>query len=764
MTSRFEGQARTTERPVPGRPSERSLPLIQSKLAAPRSQNGSISRARVLALFDVPENSTMAMVAAPPGYGKTTAARDWCALRDEPLAWVTLDEGDNDPVRLWTYVAAAVDHVIPGLGESSRERLRRGEVGGAVEELADLIAASRRRLIVVLDDLHTITDADSLHSLDRFLDRRQTGCRLILITRTDPRLRLARPRAEGVLAEIRAGDLGFTEAEAREFLVERCGLPLSDDEIAVLMTRTEGWPVALMLASLWLRRVEDPRAALLDFGGDHRFVVDYLHDELLGSIDPAARDFLLQACVLGRFTAKLCDGVFGRTDSAAVIAELERSTLLITRLGRGPWYRVHALLADFARFHLRSLSSGAAEELHRRTADWLRGRGLFAEAIEHAAMAGDQEAVADILSAHHLPLIRSGGARTFLRWVRTLRSEQLLHHPELAVAAATVTSVLGHATLERRRLLDLADRGAEGAEEPVRVYVETASAMVRAATIEGNVGQAVIHGRRAVELAQAIGGELLVPALGGLARALYFAGAVDEAWSTALRALEPPGLEERRPGHALARSLLALAALARGQIETARPHAEAARAILADFGSRTWLGANAAVAWALLHAQEGRLADAERDLSYAERLFRDEVGTIGHTWSLILLARVRCSRGRLGAAADALASARSEMADFTDSGVLAELADDVVRELTQGRARAHRGEVLDLPSDAEQPVLQLLATDLSASEISAKLFLSPNTVRSHIRAIYRKLGVGSRADAVARAQTLGLLGETHSPR
>ena len=763
LAGRVKNDARALQPRADGRPAERLPPLVEAKIAPPQTRKGTVSRPRVLRLFDVPEDATVALVAAPPGYGKTTAAREWCALRGDPLAWVTLDAGDNDPVRLWTYAASAVDGVSPGLGAGSLLRLRGGAVDGAIDELTSRIGASRRRLIVVLDDVQTVTDADSLASLDRFVERLPAGCRLVMITRTNPRLRLARARARGILAEIRAADLAFTAAEARELLVDRCELPLSDHAVDVLMMRTEGWPAALVLASVWLRRVEEPNAALREFGGNHRFIVDYLREEVIGSMDADTRDFLLRASVLGRFTAEMCDGVLDRTDSATVITELERTTLSMTSLERGAWFRVHALLAEFARFQLASLEPGAAEEVHRRAADWLRGRGLFAEAVEHAAAAGDQDAVADILSAYHLPLIRNGRARTFLRWMRTLPDEQLLEHPELAVAGATVASVFGRATLERRRLLDLAGRGASSASEPVRAYVETATAMVRAASIEGDVGQAVIDGRRAVELAQATGGELLVPALGSLARALYFAGEVDEAWSSALRAIEQPGVEQRPPGHALARAMLALAELARGQSETARTHAERARMILADFGGRSWLGGNAAAALGLLHAGEGKLSEAERELAYAERLFRDEISTVDHTWALVLLARVRCSRGRLEGAEAALRVARAGLADFTDSGIVATLADEVARDLSEAQARAHHGEVREPPSRAELAVLRLLATDLSSREISAMLFLSQNTVRSHTRAIYRKLGVNSRPDAVARAEMLDLLRETESP-
>ncbi len=225
LAGRVENEARALRPRADGRPPERLPPLVEAKIAPPEVREGTVSRPRVLRLFDVPGDATVALVAAPPGYGKTTAAREWCALRGDPLAWVTLDAGDNDPVRLWTYVASAVDGVSPGLGEGSLLRLRGGAVDGAIDELTNRIAASRRRLIVVLDDVQTVTDADSLASLDRFVERLPAGCRLVMITRTDPRLRLARARARGILAEVRAADLAFTAAEARALLVERCELP-----------------------------------------------------------------------------------------------------------------------------------------------------------------------------------------------------------------------------------------------------------------------------------------------------------------------------------------------------------------------------------------------------------------------------------------------------------------------------------------------------------------------------------------------------------
>jgi LuxR family transcriptional regulator, maltose regulon positive regulatory protein len=742
-------------------------PLAEAKLAAPRARGGLVERPRILRALDAGEEAALTLVAAPAGYGKTTAVREWCAKRAPALAWVTLDAGDDDPVRLWTYLATAVDRVRGGLGRAALQRLRFGasSIEGPVDELMNGIAAFGDELVVVLDDLQIVTDGECLASIDYALDHLPANGHLIAVTRTDPSLRLAQLRARGALAELRADELAFTATEAHELLVERGGgFELDAEEVETLRKRTEGWPAALFLSALWLRSVEDPHRAVREFGGDHRFVADYLSSEVIGSLEDDARSFLLRACVLGRFTAELCDGVLGRSDSASILAELERSNLFVRRLEHQSWYRIHSLFAEFAVHQLASLEPGAAEEIHRLAAGWLRSRGRPAEAVEHASAAGDHELVAQILVEHHLAAYRAGGARTLIRWMRTLPDEQFIEHPELAVGAATVAATIGQTTLEQRRYLHLAGR--VRAEHPERLspYVGAMEEMVRALTVDSGVGRALLHGRRAIDLARAGADEVLVSALGSYARAAYLAGDLDEAWNAALQAVEHPDAERRPPGHGLARSTLALVAVERGQIALARVQAEQAKAIVGRIGiSRTWLGANASAALGSVLEHEGAYAEAERELAYAEHFFRDEVATVHHAWLLVVLARVRCRRGRLEEAEATLRSAHESLAGLADSGQVPSIAAEVERELAVARGRAGGGELLDPPSDAELAVLRLLATDLSARAIGDELFLSPNTIRSHTRALYRKLGVNSRADAVARADTLGLLGQAETP-
>jgi LuxR family maltose regulon positive regulatory protein len=738
------------------------VPLAEAKLAAPRQRSGMVMRPDVLGALDAGEEALLTLVAAPAGYGKTTAVRAWCAGTGAPLAWVTLDAGDNDPVRLWTYVATAVDRVRQGLGRQALRRL--GTAGGPIEnpvdELMKGLADFEERLVLVLDDVQAVVDSEALASIDYALERLPPNVRLIMLTRVDPPVGLAQLRARGGLVELRTGELAFSTEEARELLVQRGAIDLEDDEVEMLRERTEGWPAALFLASYWLRGVEDPHLAAREFRGDHRFVAEYLSREVIDALDDDTRGLLLRASVLERFTAPLCDAVFDRSDSASVLAELARSNFFLVRLEHGGWFRVHPLFAEFASFQLTLLDPGAATEIHRRAAGWLLSRGLPVEAVEHAAAAQEHRFVAELLVDYHLSLIRSGGARTLLRWVQTLPEEEIVEHPELAVSAATAASMIGRSALTRRRFLWLARRARFEHPERFTPYVRCVAAMVSAASVDADVGHAVLQGRLAVAIALTDADEVAVAALAGFARALYLAGQVEEAWTMAMEAVEHPDIDRRKPGHALARSTLALVATERGWIASARVHAEKAKSLVGGVASsRTWLGANASAALGAVLAEDGNLAEAERELAQAEHFFRDEVATVHHAWILVLLARVRCRRGHLEGAEAALHSARESIAELADAGRAPAMAFELEREIEQARGRAEGGELLEAPSEAEFAVLRLLASDLSARQIGEKLFLSANTVRSHTRSIYRKLGVNSRADAVARAGVFGLFGQ-----
>ena len=726
-----------------------------------------VRRPRLEQLLETGADAALTLVAAPAGYGKTTAVRAWYESSDSALAWVTLDAGDNEPARFWAYVSTAVDRIRNGLGRRALHRLRSPgmAIEAAIDEVMNGIADYGQAVTLVLDDLQTVTDRDCLASLDYAIHRLPANARVIVLTRADPALPLPRLRGRGALTEVRASDLAFTSPEARELLVDRSGLELDEEQVGILLKRTEGWPAAMCLAALWLHKVEDLDRAVLEFGGDQRYVAEYLSQEVLAALDADHRAFLLRAAVLGSFTAELCDAVLERSDSSAVLSGLEESNLFVMSLERREWFRVHALFAEFAAARLALVEPTEPQMIHRRAAAWLRSQGLVVEAITHAAAAGDHELVAEMLSEDHLALIRMGRSGTVLRWARTLPDDVVVDHPLVAVAAATAAMLVGRLTSERRRFLLLARRAKAMHPERFGAYEECVAAMVSCASLDDGVTEAVVEGYRAVEIAQRSVDSSLVAALAGLARALYFAGDLEQAWSAASRALEHPDAPRRPPGYAVSHALLALIAADRDHLSAARSHADAARVIVGRISSsRSWLGAIAAEALGAVLAAEGDLAGAERELSYAERFIDDEFATVDHALLLVRLADVRRRRGRLDEAAASLRRARDELDEVGDSGVLPQFVARVASALEEARREASDGEVFELPTAAELAVLRLLATELSAREIGGELFLSPNTVRSHIRAVYRKLGVGSREGAVARAEALDLLVKTQSPR
>jgi LuxR family maltose regulon positive regulatory protein len=457
--------------------------------------------------------------------------------------------------------------------------------------------------------------------------------------------------------------------------------------------------------------------------------------------------------------------VLARTDSATVLAELEEANLFVMRLERGGWYRLHSLFAEYARAHLAAEDPAAAARLHRAAAEWLRARRLPAEAMAHASAAGDHEFVAELLGEHDIAMIRHGLSRVVLRWVRSLPPDVVEAHPGLAASAALADFVVGGNARERRRYLEIADRARLADKAGSDPLLEIETLLVRAFAMDHGVAQGVRDGRRAVELAREGLDHAAPGANASHARALFFAGDLDEASAAAVRVLEHPTAELSRPSLVVARTILALAAVERGRLSSARTHAEEAKAVVHGLGaSRTFLGANASMALGAVLAAEGRLIEAEHELSRAEHLLSDDVPTIDHAWTLALLGRVRLQRRRLDEADSTGGTLRDDLIELPDSGRLGSIAAAVKRELAHARDRAARDGAPEPPTEAELGVLRHLATDLSVREISERLFLSPNTIRSHRRALYLMFDVHTRYELIARATALGLLDEAQSPR
>jgi LuxR family maltose regulon positive regulatory protein len=742
-------------------------PLVETKFAQPRQRSGIVERKRILHALDAADGAELTLLAAPTGYGKTTAVRAWCARGQAPVAWVTLDAGDNDPVRLWTYVASAVDRIRQGLGRPALLRLRATGVSleVVVDELVNGIVSYSAPLIVVLDDLQAVTDLDCLASIEYAVERLPANARLLVISRVDPTMHLARMRGRGTLVELRAAELAFSREEARELLVEREGISLVSEDVEALVERTEGWPAGLYLAALWLRGLDDPSSRVREFAGHHRQVADYLGSEVLDALAGDVRSFLMRSAVLGRFTAELSDEVLGRTDSSSMLAALEQSNLFLVPLdGAGAWFRYHTLFSERLRLELVAIEPEAEVEIHRRASVWFRERGFVIEAAEHAAEARDFALVAQLLADNHLIMLRSGLSSTLLRWIRTLPEPHLLEFPILPVAAAVALGLTAGPAVERRRFLALADRAKAEYPERLVAYHDAAVEMARSTWIDDDVGEAISHGRQAVALSRAGASDISVATLASLATALYMAGDLDGAAEAAQNAVRDVEAERQTLGRIEALSTLVLVTAERGHLAAARFHADELRTIVREAGLRQgWVGGSAAAAQAVVLAAEGRLSDAEPEAAHAEQTRRGPEANVSHAWTLILLASIRARRGHLSQAESALDEASQMLVEFPDAGRVPAMADEARTVLEQAKADADVLALREPPTPAELEILRLLATNLSQREIGKELFLSLNTVKTHTRNIYRKLGATSRQDAIARAVAAGRLDPSELP-
>jgi LuxR family maltose regulon positive regulatory protein len=744
-----------------GRP---GLRVIEPKLMPPRVHPGMLRRARLLATLDGEGETPLTVLNAAVGYGKTTLVRSWCIERPEAVIWITLDSADDDPARLWTHLATGVERVGQGLGGDALAALgtRGAPVEAAVDELMNGLVRYGRPLTVVVDDLHAVGSDASLRSIRYAIERLPANVRVLASTRSDPPIGLPRLRARRALAEIRARELAFTVEETSELLTHE-GIALSGESVELLVERTEGWPAGLYLAALWLRDLDDPNGEVRAFAGSARAVGDYLTDEVLTALAPDRRDFLLRTSVLGRFTPELCDAVLGRSDSAVVLGELAASNMFLVALdARGEWYRYHHLFGEVLQLEL---GGEAAPELRRRAASWCSAHGLVEDAIEYAAAAGDAEMAAELLLEHHLQFIWGGRLEQFLGWIRWLPSELLVSDPLLPASAAAAAAALGRPEVELERLLALAERARRQRPQLWSPYVEAAVEVTRAEAIQrGDVAAAVEHGRRAVAAAHAGADVLTVGVLASLSQALFFAGDVDQSRQIALDAVERPDAPDVPDGYVGALGMLALIDAEQGLTESAEAWAQQAIAFARQrFQADSWVASMAHLALALVCASTDRLDEAEREAMRGERLRRSPQPTVGHAHALLVLAQVRVARSRLSRAAHDLQRAKGAIAGFPDPGRLPEIADAVERSLAATQATAGNREPIEEPSPAELAVLQGLAAGLSRREIGTQLYISLNTVKSHTRQLYRKLGATSKDEAVARAEALRLLDGSKSP-
>ena len=536
--------------------SERDV-LLATKLNVPGLRPDLVPRPRLAQRLDEGRGQGLVLVCAPAGYGKTVLLAGWVRGGRRPVAWLSLDAGDNDPARFWRHAVAALDRVRPGIGE------RIGPLLGppAPPSFEPLVTAlinevagppgTDEALLLVLDDYHLIGSRLVHESLGFLLEHQPPGLQLALTSRSDPPLALARLRARGQLTELRAADLRFTPGEAAALLQQVAGAPdqarpdapLPDAAVAALTARTEGWAAGLQLAALSLRGQDDVDGFVAAFTGSHRHVLDYLAEEVLEQQPGRVREFLLETSVLDRLSGELCDTITGRPGSQALLEQAERAGLFVVPLDevRG-WWRYHHLFADLLRARLQAEQPARVPGLHRNAAAWYAERGLADDAIRHAIAAGEMTWAARLIE-QHFDAAHSlrGEAATIQRWLTPFPADLIRSRPRLLLAQA-VPAAMGGRLEEAQQLVDAAERAYAGAgEEAFEPAIGRAGSLlvnvpVMIALVHGYLAQLRGDARGTAEFgAQALAGSregewiLRSVAQGQLAVAEWLGGRLGEA-------------------------------------------------------------------------------------------------------------------------------------------------------------------------------------------------------------------------------------------
>ncbi len=407
--------------------------ILATKLYIPSPPPRTVGRARLVERLDagLAARRKVTLISAPAGFGKTTLAAAWIAGAGRRAAWLALDENDGDPVRFLIYVTRALQSCRPGLGAGILESLQapqpppiEGMLTALINEIAALEgAADPPGIVLVLDDYHAVDSRGVDEALNFLIEHLPPQLHVAITTRQDPPLPLHRLRARGQLTELRAVDLRFTPAEAAAFLNEVMGLGLTAEEVAALESRTEGWIAGLQLAALSMQGREDVGGFIQAFAGDHRYIVDYLVEEVLARQPADVRSFLLQTAILERLHGPLCDAVTGQERGQARLEALQRGNFFVVPLDdTRQWYRYHHLFADVLRMHLRAEQGDALPVLHRRASAWYAQHGAPDDAIRHALAGEDFEGAAGLIELGIPELRRTRQEATMLRWLgRCLR-------------------------------------------------------------------------------------------------------------------------------------------------------------------------------------------------------------------------------------------------------------------------------------------------------------------------------------------------------
>jgi LuxR family maltose regulon positive regulatory protein len=678
-------------------------PLLATKLHAPRRRGGLVERPRLTDRMVDEALPPLTIVAAPAGFGKTTLLTDWFTSAEHTnrlTAWLSLDARDNDPIVFWSYVIAAVQTTVPDVGQDALALLRSSQPHeSVVAALVNDLAGISDDVVLVLDDYHVIESAQLHESVAFLLDHLPPQTHLVLGSRADPPLPLARLRARGDLLEIRAADLRFTSDESAAYFNDSMGLQLTAGDVDALEARTEGWIAALQLAALSMQGRDDTAGFIETFTGDDRFVVDYLAEEVLERQPDDVRDFLLQTAIMDRFTGPLCDAVTGGSGGKTMLEHLDRANLFVVPLDdRRVWYRYHHLFADVLRARLLDEDPALVNELHRRASDWHSTNGDRGEAITHALAGEHVDRAAELieLAAPELRQRRQEG--TLRHWLDALPAEVFVDRPVLAITLAGARMTTGD-TAGVGALLDAVEAALDRSE-PAPIYVDDEQFAALAAQL---------HVQRA-----------------GLA---LLDGDVDATIDQATRVLDlAEPTDHLRRGAATA--LLALAHWTAGDLDTAeRRYDEAINALIEADHLADMLGCSLALAD--IQIAQGRLTNASRTFDAGLRWTTDHPGLRGAADMHAGLSEVLIERNDLDAAADHLQTS-------TDLGESAGLPQHAYRwRVTMARLCRARGD-LDTALELIDEAAPLYDTDFSppvrpVEAIRARVLLADGDLDAALR-------------------------------
>jgi LuxR family maltose regulon positive regulatory protein len=489
-------------------------PILATKLYIPRPRPNVVSRLRLLERLNEGLHCNLTLISAPAGYGKTTLVSEWIAFIERPAAWLSLDEADGDPARFLRYLVAAVQTIAAKIGAGVLSALQSSQplpIEALLVALLNDLTIIQDQFVLVLDDYHMIDARAIDQALTYLVEHLPPNMHLVIATREDPRLPLARLRARGYLTEVRAADLRFTSAEAAAFLNQVMGLHLSTEDIARLSRRTEGWIAGLQLAALSLQGQQDATGFIRSFTGSHHFVLDYLLEEVLGQQSERIQTFLLRTSILDRFCAPLCDAIVldPAVSGRATLDYLEHANLFVVPLdNERRWYRYHHLFAELLRQRLKQseLSSTGDEgstiaELHRRASQWYEDHGLSIEAFHHAVAAGDVERAARLVEGKGMPLQFRGAVTPVLNWLESLPKTVLDGRPALWVMYASALSMTGQMAGVEAKLqaAEAALLGKELDEQTRNLIGHIAAIRALLAAAQNQADTSIAQSRRALE-------------------------------------------------------------------------------------------------------------------------------------------------------------------------------------------------------------------------------------------------------------------------